>query len=70
VSLECSGEIDEESREEEAERALPGHGEDTRLCLFFETNLPNPEPLDDSDSISEGERAHMVSRILRKYKHS
>jgi len=63
------GDLIEEIREEEAERALPGNDEDTRLYLLFETNHPDLQPPDDSDSLSEVEKAHMVSRIIRKYKH-
>ena len=63
------GDLIEEIREEEAERALPGNDEDTRLYLLFETNHPDLQPPDDSDGLSEVEKAHMVSRIIRKYKH-
>jgi len=51
------------------ERGLPGNDEDTRLYLLFETDHPDLQSPDDSDSLSEVEKAHMVSRIIRKYKH-
>ncbi|MFC6977299.1 transposase [Halomicroarcula sp. GCM10025709] len=63
------GDLIEEIREEEEERRLPGNDEDTRLYLLFETNHPDLQPPDDSESLSEVEKAHMVSRIIRKYKY-
>lgn len=63
------GDLIEEIREEEEERKLPGSNEDTRLYLLFETNHPDLQPPNDSESLSEVEKAHMVSRIIRKYKY-
>ncbi|UPM44834.1 transposase [Halocatena salina] len=67
------GDVIDEVREEEEDRELPGNEEDTRLYMLFETNHPDleiPEEGDDGDEgRSEVEKAHMVSRILRKYKH-
>jgi IS4 transposase len=62
----------EEIYEEEAERNLPGNEEDTQLYILFETNHPDlklPDDEGEDDERSEAERAHMVSRVIRKYDH-
>jgi len=66
------GDVIDEVREEEEDRELPGNEEDTRLYMLFETNHPDleiPEEGDSDEAMSEVEKAHMVSRIIRKYKH-
>ena len=55
------GDVIEEIREEE----------DTRLNMLFETNHPDLQIPDEEEGeeMSEVEKAHMVSRVIRKYKH-
>jgi len=64
------GDVIDEIREEEAERDLPGNEEDTNLYMLFETNHPDlqlPDEADDVEDLSDVEKAHMASRIIRKY---
>ncbi|QFU84522.1 transposase [Natronorubrum aibiense] len=65
------GDVIEEIREEEDDRDLPGNEEDTRLYMLFETNHPDLQIPDEEEGeeMSEVEKAHMVSRVIRKYKH-
>ncbi len=60
-------------REEEEKQELPGSKEDKELYMLFETNHPDLElPGDegeDGDEMSELEKANMVARVIRKYKH-
>jgi IS4 transposase len=65
------GDVIEDVREEEEQRDLPGNEEDTQLYMLFETNHPDLElpDNDDEEEFTEVEKAHMVSRIVRKYKH-
>ena len=67
------GDVIEEVREEEEDQELPGSEEDKELYMLFETNHPDLElPGDageDGEEMSESEKAHMVSRVIRKYKH-
>jgi len=67
------GDVIEEVREEEDKRELPGSEEDKKRYMLFETNHPDLEIPEDSDdeeeSMSDVEKMHMVSRVLRKYKH-
>ena len=65
------GDVIEEIHEAEEDRDLPGNEEDTRLYMMFETNHPDLHIPDEEDGeeMSEVEKAHMVSRVIRKYKH-
>jgi len=64
---EMFSDVVEEVREEEEEKDLPGNSADTQYYMLFETNDPRISS-PDSD-VSETEKAHMVSRVVRLYKH-
>lgn len=63
------GDVIEDVQEQEDDQELPGNEEDTQLYILFETNHPDLEvPADDDDEeLTEAEKAHMVSRVIRKY---
>lgn len=65
------GDVIEEIREEEANRELPGNDKDVQLYILFETNYPDIELPDrnEKEELSEAEKIHMVSRVVRKYSH-
>jgi IS4 transposase len=67
------GDVIDEVRDEEDKRKLPGNKEDKDRFMLFESNHPALEIPENSDNgeepMSETEKAHMVSRVLRKYKH-
>lgn len=65
------GDLLEEIEEEEEDRTLPGNDEDTQLYILFETNHPDIDVPgeDDEEQLSEVEKAHMIGRVIRKYKH-
>ena len=57
----------EEIKEDKSEQETVGSDEDVSLYMLFETNHPDLEiPDEDTDDV---EKAHMVSRVIRLYKH-
>jgi IS4 transposase len=63
----------EDVREEEEATETRGSDEDVQLYTLFETNHPDVEipetAIDGSDEMSDREKAHMVARLIRRYKH-
>jgi IS4 transposase len=58
----------EDIREEEANKKTRGSEEDAKLYALFETNHPDIEiPDEEETGLSEEEKIHMVSRVVRMY---
>jgi IS4 transposase len=67
------GSVLADMHEEEEETETRGSDEDVQLYTLFETNHPAVEipetATDGSDEMSDREKAHMVGRLIRQYKH-
>lgn len=59
----------EEVYEEEQQRELPGNEDDTKLYILFETNHPDIEVPAENSELDEVEKAHMATRVVRRYSH-